>query len=173
MERIWMALLLAARSQVLLQKRARLMNTINAEEEEERVRAGGGNNGAGAETRARRALNVFIDNNKRRRLSQLLLLPAAAPVLSSGDEDEDHEDIQCLDHIRAAARHHGTALPCRSCLPRDIRKAAAMQAYLAAWSASSSNDRFLCAADLPTDDVSTEDVVSATEDDEDEDDGRC
>ena len=76
---------------------------------------------------------------------------------------------------RAAARHHGTALPCRSCLPRDIRKAAAMQPYLAAWrrSASSSNDRFLCAADLPTDDVSTEDVVSATEDDEDEDDGHC
>jgi hypothetical protein len=167
MERIWMALLLAARSQVLLQKRARLMNTINAEEEAERVRAGGG--GAGAETRARRALNVFIDNNKRRRLSQLLLLPAAD---SEAEEDHD-EDIQCLNHIRAAARHHGTALPCRSCLPRDIRKAAAMQAYLAAWSASSSNDRFLCAADLPTDDVSTEDVVSATEDDEDEDDGRC
>ena len=166
-----MALLLAARSQVLLQKRARLMNTINAEEEAERVRAGGGN-GAGAETRARRALNVFIDNNKRRRLSQLLLLPSA-----DYSAEEDNEDIQCLDHIRAAARHHGTALPCRSCLPRDIRKAAAMQPYLAAWrrsaSSSSSNDRFLCAADLPTDDVSTEDVVSATEDDEDEDDGHC
>ncbi len=152
------------------------MNTINAEEEEREAGSSGGvGGGAGAETRARRALNVFIANNKRRRLSQLLLLSssAAAPVSSSGEDDED---IQCLDHIRAAARHHGTALPCRSCLPRDIRRAASgvMQAYLAAWrSASSSNDRFLCAADLPTDDISTEDVVSATEDDEDEDDGHC
>ncbi len=62
-----MALLLAARSQLLLQKRTRIMNTINAEEEE-----GAGGGGAvvvvGAETRARRAINVFIANNKRHRL---------------------------------------------------------------------------------------------------------
>ncbi len=105
---------------------------------------------------------------------------SAAPARASSssgeaDEDEDDEDIQCLDHIRAAACHHGTALSCRSCLPRDIRKAtSAMRPYLAAWSPIS-NDRFLCAADLPTDDVSTEDIVSAAEDDEEdeEDDGHC
>ncbi len=132
MERIWLNLLLSARSQVKLQKtmiKRHNSNNINAE---------GGVLGVvasvGVETRARRAIINDNNNNKRR---HFLLLSAPAP-----EENEEANDIECLDHIRTAACHHGGALPCGSCLPRDIRTAPALQPYLAAWSASS-DDRFL------------------------------
>jgi hypothetical protein len=89
-ERIWLNLLLSARSQVQLQKT--MMKRHNAE---------GGALGVvvGAETRAR-AIIINNKNNKRRRL---LLL--SAPV-SGETDDEATDDIECLDHIRTAARHH-------------------------------------------------------------------
>ncbi len=146
MERIWLNLLLSARSQVQLQEKTLMMNNnINAEEAS-----------VGVETRAQAIIND--NNNKRRRL---LLLSAPVPE----EIDEATDDIECLDHIRTAARHHGGAIPCRSCLPRDIRTAPALQPYLAAWSASN-DDHFLCATDLLPDDVSTEDIVSTAEEED-------
>ncbi len=79
--------------------------------------------------------------------------------------------IKCLDDARATASSDGRplpGLPCRSCLPNDIRAVPALQSYFAAWSTTTmtsttttpttpTTDSNLRVIDLVQDNVSTED----------------